>query len=169
MVAVTDREPSVQVATDEVVRLSPRGRVIRLIIGAAILALTIGGTVFGDDFAFPLGPPRMYATRADPDAPVSSTRVVGFTAEGEEVRLSGGEVGLRRAEFEGQVPRLVENPSLLGLLAMTYQANHPEAAPLMTVAIIVRRFDLDNGAQTGAYVDDVLVTYAVPDDSGAAP
>jgi len=159
MVAVTDRHPTKHATTAEVVALTPRRRLIRLIVGAAILALTLSGTVFGDDYAFPFGPPRMYATRADPGAPVSSTRVVGLTYDGVEVPLSGGEVGLRRAEFEGQVPRLVDNPELLGLLALTYETNHPDAEPLAAVAIIVRRYELDDGMRTGSYVDDVLVTH----------
>jgi len=165
MVAVTERDATEEVATYEVVRLSTGGRLIRLIVAAAILALTLAGTVVSDDEGFPFGPPRMYATRADPNAPVSSTRVVGLTDDGAEVPLSGGEVGLRRAEFEGQVPRLVDNPELLGLLALTYADNHPEAQPLRAVAIIVRRYELDDGVRTGSYVDDVLVTYPVPVDA----
>jgi len=167
MVAVTDRETTEQDAAAEVVHLTAGERLIRLVIAAAILTLTLVGTVVSDDEAFPFGPPRMYATRADPDAPVSSTRVVGLTDDGVEVRLSGGEVGLRRAEFEGQVPRLVENPELLGLLAVTYAANHPAAPPLEAVAIIVRRYELDDGVRTGSYVYDVLVTYPIPDPEGS--
>jgi len=167
MVAVTARDQTEEVGAGEVVRLTRSGRLIRLIVAAAILTLTLVGTVVSDDEAFPFGPPRMYATRADPDAPVSSTRVVGLTDDGVEVRLSGGEVGLRRAEFEGQVPRLVDHPELLGLLAVTYAANHPAAPPLEAVAIIVRRYELDDGVRTGSYVDDVLITYPLPADTEA--
>ncbi len=169
MVPVTDRDPSQQTPTDEVIGLTSRARGIRLVIAAAILALTLGGTVYGDDYAFPFGPPRMYATRADPDTPVSSTRVVGLTDDGTEVRLSGGEVGLRRAEFEGQVPRLVDDPELLGLLAENYLHNHGESEPLVAVAIIVRRLELRDGASTGAFVDEVLVTYDLPETMRASP
>lgn len=163
MVAVTVPDTIECTPASEVLRLPARAKLIRLVIAAAVLALTLSGTVFADDYAFPFGPPRMYATRSDPDTPVSSTRVVGLTEADQEVRLSGGEVGLRRAEFEGQVPRLVDNPELLGLLAETYQDNHPEAEPLVAVAIIVRRLELRDGARTGSYVDDVLVTYPLPD------
>ncbi|MDQ3735343.1 MAG: hypothetical protein M3400_15340 [Actinomycetota bacterium] len=161
---MTARDGAELVSAADVHRLPPRARLVRLVVAAAVLALTIAGTVVADDYAFPFGPPRMYATRADPDAPVSSTRVVGIDHEGAEVRLSGGEVGLRRAEFEGQVPRLVRHPELLGLLAETYRVNHPEAGPLVAVAIIVRRYELDDGVRTGSYTDDVLITYEVPTD-----
>jgi hypothetical protein len=99
----------------------------------------------------------MYSTRADPDAPVISTRVVGLTATGDEVRLSGGEVGLRRAEFEGQLPRMQAHPELLGLLADTYAERHPDAAPLVEVQVVHRRFELVDGQRTGEYTDTVVV------------
>lgn len=163
MMPVTVRHTIEHASVQEVVRLPRRTRVIRLVVGAAILAGTLAGTVYADDYAFPFGPPRMYATRADPDTPVSSTRVVGLDEDGEEVPLSGGEVGLRRAEFEGQVPRLISDPGLLGLLAETYATNHLDEDPLVAVAIIVRRYELDHGVRTGAYEDDVLITYPLPD------
>lgn len=155
-------------AEPEIARLSARPRLIRLGVAGAVLALTLVGTVVGNDNAFPFGPPRMYATRADPNTPVSSTRVVGLTTTDDEVALSGGEVGLRRAEFEGQVPRLVDNPELLGLLADTYAAHHPDAPDLVAVAIIVRRYELRDGQRTGAYSDDVLITYQLPADERPA-
>ncbi|MBA3339910.1 MAG: hypothetical protein H0T54_09265 [Geodermatophilaceae bacterium] len=169
MVPVTDRDTIEQASADEVICLPAGARLVRLIVAAAILAITLAGTVYADDYAFPFGPPRMYATRADPDTPVSSTRVVGLDEDGVEVTLSGGEVGLRRAEFEGQVPRLVSHPELLGLLAQTYLDEHPEEDPLVAVAIIVRRYELDDGVRTGTYVDDVLITYELPvGESGGA-
>jgi len=113
--------------------------------------------VWGTDAAFPFGPFKMYSTRADPDRPVVSTRVVGMTADGDEVRLSGGEVGLRRAEFEGQLPRLEAEPELLALLAESYAAHHPGAEPLVEVRVVQRRHQLEDGRRTGEVTDSVLV------------
>jgi hypothetical protein len=129
-----------------------------------VLALVLAGTVWGDDDAFPFGPFRMYSTRADPNAPVISTRVVGLTSAGAEVRLSGGQVGLRRAEFEGQLPRIVEHPELLGLLAESYAEKNPDAEELVEVQVVQRRFELSSGQQTGAFADHVLVEYDVGED-----
>jgi len=129
-----------------------------------LLALVLAGTVWGDDDAFPFGPFRMYSTRADPDAPVISTRVVGVTAAGEEVRLSGGQVGLRRAEFEGQLPRITEYPELLGLLADSYADKNPDAEDLVEVQVVQRRFALSSGQQTGAFADHVVVEYDLAED-----
>ena len=142
-----------------VVRLSPAGRRSRLAGAVVVLALVLAGTVWGDDDAFPFGPFRMYSTRADPDQPVISTRVVGLTAAGEEIRLSGGQVGLRRAEFEGQLPRIVEDPELLGLLADSYAEKHPDAEPMVEVQVIQRHIELVDGQPTDEVDDRVLVTY----------
>ncbi|KQS73827.1 hypothetical protein ASG41_01565 [Modestobacter sp. Leaf380] len=153
-----DRQPDVQEPA-EVLRLTTTGRRARLAAAALVLALLLGGSLWGDDDEFPFGPFRMYSTRAAPDAPVVSTRVVGLTAAGDEVRLSGGEVGLRRAEFEGQLPRFVADPALLGLVAETYEQQHPTDPALVRVEVVQRRFVLEDGASTGAFTDDVLVAY----------
>jgi hypothetical protein len=149
----------------EVLRLSPAARILRLAVAGAVLALLVVGAVWGDDDAFPFGPFRMYSTRADPDAPVISTRVVGLTATGEEIRLSGGEVGLRRAEFEGQLPRIEAHPQLLGLLAGSFAAKHPAAQHLVEVRVVQRRFELSAGQPTDRYTDRVLVDYVLPGDA----
>jgi hypothetical protein len=151
-------------AEADVVRLSPAARVLRLVVAGAVLALLLVGAVWGDDDAFPFGPFRMYSTRADPDAPVVSTRVVGLTATGEEIRLSGGQVGLRRAEFEGQLPRIEAHPQLLGLLADSFAAKHPDAEELVEVQVVQRRFALSAGKPTDEYTDRVLVDYDLTGD-----
>jgi hypothetical protein len=144
-------------ASTEVLYLSPAGRRWRLAATAVVLAFTVGGSVLGDDSWFPVGPFSMYAGRADPNGQVDSNRVVGFTAADEEVRLSGGAVGLRRAEFEGQLPRLTEQPELLELLAQAYSKQHPDTEPLIRVQVVQRRTDLVDGEPTGGVTETVLV------------
>jgi hypothetical protein len=151
-------------AAAEVVHLAPVARVVRLAAAAVVLLVVLAGTVWGDDDAFPFGPFRMYSTRADPDAPVVSTRVVGLTAAGEEIRLSGGQVGLRRAEFEGQLPRIEAHPELLGLLADAFAADNPDAPALVEVQVVQRRFELSSGQQTGAVDDHVIVEFDLTED-----
>ena len=146
-------------AVAEVVRLSPRARLVRLAVTTLVLALVVVGALWGDDDTFPFGPFRMYSTRADPDAPVISTRVVGLTAAGQEVRLSGGQVGLRRAEFEGQLDRIEAHPELLGLLADAFVTAHPDAEELVEVQVVQRRFELSDGQPTDAFTDRVIVDY----------
>ena len=114
--------------------LSVTGRRVRAAVTVIVALLTLAGTFVGQDDDFPFGPFRMYSTRAAPDQPVVSTRVVAVTAAGAEIRLSGGAVGLRRAEFEGQLDRLVADPALLGLLADSYLSRHPDAPDLVPVS-----------------------------------
>jgi hypothetical protein len=147
----------------EVVTLRAGGRVRRLLAVAVVLAMITAGSIWGNDDTFPFGPFRMYSTRADPDAPVISTRVVGLTAAGEEVKLSGGAVGLRRAEFEGQLDRITERPELLGLLADSFAEAHPSAPELTAVQVVQRHIELVDGARTGAYEDQVLVEHDLED------
>ena len=151
----------------EVMRLSPVARRARLAAAVAVLAVVLASSVWGDDDACPFGPFRMYSTRADPDQPVISTRVVGLTAAGEEIRLSGGQVGLRRAEFEGQLPRIADDPELLGLLADSYAERHPDAEPMLEVQVIQRHIELSGGQPTDEVDDRVLITYELDgsDDS----
>jgi hypothetical protein len=156
---VTDPDPTTEPAT---LRLSPAGRRWRLVAAGVVLALLLAGTLWGDDDEFPFGPFRMYSTRADPDASVVSTRTVGLTGSGEEIGLSGGEVGLRRAEFEGQLPRITEEPELLGLLADAYAEAHPSAPELVSVQVVQRRFELVDGRRTGNYQDRVVVEHVLP-------
>jgi hypothetical protein len=152
-------------ASTEVVRLSPAGRRWRLAATAVVLVLTFGGSVLGDDSWFPVGPFSMYAGRADPDGLVDSIRVVGFTAGGEEIRLSGGAVGLRRAEFEGQLPRLTGQPELLELLARAHAERHPDAESLVRVQVVQRSTRLVDGEATGGVTESVLVEW----DLGETP
>jgi len=95
---------------------------------------------------------------------VVSTRVVGLTAAGAEVRLSGGQVGLRRAEFEGQEPRIREHPELLGLLATDYARAHPGAPALVSVEVVQRWFALHDGRKTGSWYDKVVVDHPLGGD-----
>jgi hypothetical protein len=148
-----------------VVRLTAAGRRSRLAAVAVVLALLAAGSIWGNDDEFPFGPFRMYSTRADPNAPVISTRVVGLTEAGEEVRLSGGQVGLRRAEFEGQLARIVDHPELLGLLAESFAEAHPSAPDLTAVQVVQRRFELADGERTGDWSDRIVVEYDVEDDA----
>ncbi|RBY86392.1 hypothetical protein [Blastococcus sp. TF02A-30] len=150
-------------AAADVVRLTPAARRRRLAGVAVVLALLLAGTLWGDDDEFPFGPFRMYSTRNDPNTPVISTRAVGLTAAGEEIKLSGGQVGLRRAEFEGQIHRIREHPELLGLLADAFEEAHPSAPELVSVRVVHRRLELADGRPTGGYTDRVVVQHDLED------
>jgi hypothetical protein len=157
--------PPAAPADAEVLPLTPTARGRRMAAVFVVLALLLTGSVWGDDDAFPFGPFRMYSTRNDPDAAVISTRAVGMTPAGDEVKLSGGQVGLRRAEFEGQVRRIAEHPELLGLLADAFAETHPDAPELVSVRVVQRRLELSDGRPTGDYTDKVVAEYELEEEN----
>lgn len=97
------------------------GRRVRLAVAAAGLALLLAGSLVGSDDWFPFGPFRMYATSGRATGAVRTATLVGVTPQGDEVQISAGEVGLRRAELEGQFPRFRRDPELLESLAGHYR------------------------------------------------
>ena len=90
---------------------------LRLAIGALALVAVVAGTAWGQDDDFPVGPFRMYATAARSTGTVRVAELIGVRSDGTRVVLQAHDVGLRRAELEGQLPRFRKDPSLLGALA----------------------------------------------------
>ena len=90
---------------------------VRLVVAAVALALVAAGTLWGSDDDFPAGPFRMYATAARPNGNVRTAQLYGVLADGQERLLEAHDVGLRRAELEGQLPRFRAHPELLAALA----------------------------------------------------
>lgn len=90
---------------------------LRLAISAVALVAVLAGTAWGQDDDFPVGPFRMYATAARPTGTVRVAELFGVRADGTRVLLQAHDVGLRRAELEGQLPRFRKDPELLAALA----------------------------------------------------
>jgi hypothetical protein len=90
---------------------------LRLTVAGVALALVLAGTLWGSDDDFPAGPFRMYATAARTTGNVRTAQLYGVLASGEQRLLQAGDVGLRRAELEGQLPRFRAEPDLLSALA----------------------------------------------------
>ncbi len=141
--------------------LSPLGRRLRGGTTAAVLALTLIGTAVGDDDHFPVGPFRMFSTKTSRDGAVNVSLIRGVTADGEEVRLSMASFGLRRAEFEGQLARIAEDPSLLAVLVDARARARPNARPLREVRLIAARWELSDGRKVG-YVERPVAVWTAP-------
>lgn len=141
--------------------LSRAGKATRLGIAGAVVAVTVLGTVHGQDDWFPFGPFRMYSTRDSTHAPVKSTLMQGLTATGQRITINGTETGLRRAEVEGQLGRFERDPKLLATVADAYQRRHA-GAQLTAIEIVVRNYGLHDGAATGAYTQKLLARWSRP-------
>jgi hypothetical protein len=140
---------------DTEVRLTGRGRAVRIAVTLVCGALVLAGTLVGQDDAFPFGPFRMYSTTDDISAPVASTRLEAIDTAGTRFRLSDGMTGMRRAEIEGQLRRFRADPALMGALAEAYDARNPTRPALARIEIVIRHFDLDAGKPTGRFTDTV--------------
>jgi len=141
-------------------RLTARGKAVRLVPTVVVGGLLLAGTLVGQDDAFPFGPFRMYSTTDKLDAPVRSTRMEAVDSDGRRFALRGGHVGLRRAEIEGQLARFRDDPQRLRGIAEAYENRHPDAPALARIEIITRHLALDGGRPTGDYDDTVDVAWS---------
>lgn len=142
--------------------LGRAGLVTRLALATLALLLLLYGTFFGSDSDFPFGPFRMYATRNAPDGTVSSLRLEAVTAQSALIAVSAGAVGLRRAELEGSLPRMKDEPELMADIVARYAENNPDKPELVELRVVVRVHQLEGGARTGVYADDIQAVWPRP-------
>jgi len=114
-----------------------------------VAGLLLTGTVAGEDDHFPFGPFRMYSTADDPDGRVLSTYLQAVGADGVVVaRVGEQHIGLRRAEYEGQLSQVVDSPDVLGELAGVFSERHPQAPPWVEVSVVQTAYELVDGEPT---------------------
>lgn len=106
-------------------RLARGWRVAALVAG---LLLLVDGTARGNDDLWPFGPMSQFAFRVERDGEIRSTFVTALTTDGRVVRvpLTSSGAGVGRAEIEGQLPRIVRDPSLLDSVAEGWRRQHPD-------------------------------------------
>jgi hypothetical protein len=126
--------------------LARRGRMIRLVLSAVAVALLLYGSVAGRDNMWPFGPFSMYAGYYPPNGVISSNLLVAETADGRTVYPGQSEVGVARADIEGELGVFRANPDLLGDLAATFRRRNPAASPYVRVWIQQTRWQLHDRA-----------------------
>ena len=114
------------------------GRALRLVASSLLLAGLVWGTFWGLDDHFPFGPFRMYSTSDEVDGPIRSVVLEGTTGEGETFQIPTSRFGLRRAEVDGQVERIREDPGFLEHFIEAYERFNPGAPPLEELRIFYR-------------------------------
>lgn len=125
--------------------LSRRQRAARLAIALGVLLALAAGSFWGDDEHFPFGPFRMYSVRNDPNATILVTSVRGTSIDGEELRIPFSDLGIRRAELDGQLTRFFADDSrLAGVLVESYE-NMGSRPPLAELRIIRTIHQLEAG------------------------
>jgi len=157
----------VRTAPDDavVVRLGAGAFAWRALALALGVALALWGTLLSDDDSWPFAPMSQFAFRTDPDGVVESTWIEARTADGRRVKvpLTSRGVGIGRAEIEGQLPRIVEDPSLLQAVADAWAARHPDRPRYTRLWLHQTIYPLDGGA-AGVPRVETLATWEVPAD-----
>ena len=136
--------------------LTATGRRLRLAALAGVAVLLLLGTAVGTDDAFPFGPFRMYATADSPDRPVLSTTLEAVTSSGRLVPVTERDIGLRRAEYEGQLSRLT--PAVLAELVRVHARRRPGDVAWVGLRVVRTAYALHDG-RPGARIRSVLASW----------
>jgi hypothetical protein len=129
-------------------RLGPRARLWRSAVAAAVIGALFWTSAYGSDDHFPLGPMTQFAFSVDEDGgEIHSHWLEAGTADGRRVRLSMDAVGsgLKRAEVEGQMDRLIRDPSLLQGVADGQRGLHPDRPALTRIYVVKQIRTLRHG------------------------
>jgi hypothetical protein len=110
--------------------VSATGRRLRLVATAVAAGLLLAGSLWGSDDSFPFGPFRMFATSGRATGEVRVAELLAVTEDGRAIPVLPGDVGLRRAELEGQYRRFRDDPALLASLADRYRTDGTPIAEL---------------------------------------
>lgn len=112
---------------------------------------------------FPLGSLSQYAAGRDPNGTVQKTYLVANTTSGERVRvpLSKDGVGLQRAEIEGHLRRILDDPSLLQGIANGWARLHPDKERYTRVSLMLDMYRLVDGRPSGKISTRQLATWEV--------
>ena len=122
-----------------VLRLSAGARLWRSLAGAAFVAALLSASAFGSNDDFPIGPMTQFAFSVKNDGgTIGSFWLEADTAEGRHVELSRDAVGtgMKRAEIEGQMDRIVHDPSLLQGIAEGQHRLHPGDPRLTRIYVV---------------------------------
>ncbi|MEU5993757.1 hypothetical protein ABZ806_32700 [Spirillospora sp. NPDC047418] len=120
-------------------RLGPRARLWRSLAGAAVVGALFYTSAYGSNDDFPLGPMTQFAFSVKGDGgTISSYWLEADTAAGTHVALSFDAVGtgMKRAEIEGQMPRIRRNPALLQGIADGQRRLHPDRPRLTRIYVV---------------------------------
>lgn len=142
--------------------MTTRARSARVALGAACFLALIGGTVWGDDDNFPLGPFRMYSVKNELDGEVRAVEIQGTTRSGRVITIPYADFGLRRADIQGQLGKLEEPPrKVLAALHRALVRLDPTPPQFTELRLRERTYDLEDGRPVGESVE-TQATWRVP-------
>ena len=130
---------------------------MRHLAAGIVAVLVLGTTLWGQDSDFPFAPFRMYSTRDDPNGTVRVLAVEAIAADGSQRDVTEADGAPRRAELEGRIDELRDDPSLVSEFADSYLRAAPSAVALH---IVWREYHLVNG-RAQPPVDRLVVSVPV--------
>ncbi|GLY17371.1 hypothetical protein Kisp01_43860 [Kineosporia sp. NBRC 101677] len=139
-------------------RLSTRSRAWRAVALTVGTLLIANGSVFGNDVHWPFAPMSQFAFRVGTNDAIRATFLAAVDSEGmlQRVALSTNNIGIARAEVEGQQTRFVREPELLSTLAANYAERHPDAPELTQLWLCQEVTELRNGRDVGTSQETIV-------------
>jgi hypothetical protein len=167
----TQREAPTQPPTAPVGTLGLVARSWRLALLLTLTALFLAGSLRGNDISWPFGPWRMFSTSQAPTGAVVAMAIQAETTDGQwfDAPLSPTNVGLNRAEVEGQIPQITHDPAMLGTLAKSHSRLKPHAPAWIGVRVVRRATVIVNRVPTGAIDSTVVATWTTHGVSTGGP
>jgi hypothetical protein len=144
-------------------RLGGIGRIVRVAVALAGIALLVNGSVRATDDVWPFGPMSQYAGSVAADASITSIRVSARTDAGTtvDVPLEIGGAGIARAEIEARTGEIAAEPSKLQALADGWAKKHPDKPQYLKLELIRDTTKLVRGRVHGPPTSEVLATWQV--------
>lgn len=130
-------------------------------LGVALLAVvaSLASTGWGTDDLFPFAPFHMYAYASKRNGVVSYPGVEGTTVDGRHLEVRSGDLGLRRAEIEGQFARFREDPSTMRILAEAWERKHPDGPELRELRLYRRSREVVDSRPVGGVRERLVATW----------
>lgn len=150
--------------------LPARSKAWRLAVVTVVLAILLSSQLLKSNDFFPFGSLSQYAKGTDPNGNVRATKLTAVTTDGTEQRVPLGArgVGIERAEIEGQLDRIIADPSILEGIARAYSGLHPDRAPLAHIQVVRVTSTLRDGKPSGEEeTEELLAEWTVRGDYGS--
>jgi hypothetical protein len=167
----TPAEAPAEASAETVGTLGRLGRSWRVALLLTLTGLFLAGSLRGNDISWPFGPWRMFSTSQAPTGAVVAMAIQAETADGQwfDAPLSPSNVGLNRAEVEGQIPQITRDPAMLGTLAKSHSRLRPHAPAWIGVRVVRRATVIVNRVPTGAIDSTVVATWTTHGVSTGGP
>ena len=148
-------------------------RAWRLGAAAAVIGLLAYGSHRGSDDLFPFSPMTQYSFRIDPDGEIRALWLEADDVDGLRFRVdisNSAAVGVARAELEGQLDKILADPSRMQALAQAWADLHPDRPALRRLVIGTDVITLHAGSEAARRADTFTqweVPRDVPDEEAA--